>query len=316
MTDGPLTVGELDSDILAGIVGARSGSLHFPAYFSGLSFDAVGDGACTVSLPARPQVLDRNADFAAMAICLTCDIGMGAAVRAKVGRRCALPTVSLNLDFTLDPIRTDRLVCDAVFVERVGDLAVARCQLTTSDATPVGRACGRFLVQPRDSGEFNRYPWQREAIHPVQPSELTDRERQIRSYLLDGLAVRPEHGGLYESLYRVTASPASPAGSSCLVLPIGPHLANRTGNVQGGVLAGLLSDACRAAADTDAKPHSRLVSLSCTFLRPGRLDRKTVTAKATTVFSGRRLACVSAEASHDIGTPLARAEGLLTPGAH
>lgn len=305
----------LDSDILAGIAAARHGSLHFPAYFSGLTFDAVGEGTCTVSLRARPQVLDEDANFAAMAICMVCDLGLGAAIRASVGRRPALPTVSLSVDYTTDPVATETLVCHATFVERIGDLVAARCRLTTGDGTPVGRGYGRFLLQTRTSGGFSRFPWQREPADPVAVADLTATERQVRDFLLTGLDGR-QPPGRYERLYRVIAADrGTTAGAATLVQPVGPHLANRTGNVQGGVLAGLLSDACRAAARTEADPLTRLVSVSCTFIRPGRLDQDALIADARTVFRGRRLACVGAQATDDAGTPLARAEALLTPGA-
>jgi acyl-coenzyme A thioesterase PaaI-like protein len=179
----------------------------------------------------------------------------------------------------------------------------------------LGSAYGRFLVQERTAAKgFSRFPWETVNEPPLTPSQLTASERQARSFLLSQAASsrKSPAGDLlsYEQLYGVVAEEPARPGSSRLRQPTGAHLANRSGLVHGGVMAGLLVDACLRAAATGPYPSSTILSSTCTFLRPGRIERGDLLGLADVAFDGRQLSCVSGKVI-DAGACLITGETLL-----
>jgi uncharacterized protein (TIGR00369 family) len=304
----------LDQSILTGLSRARSGGGSFPAQFSGLSYLAVGDGECAVQLSPAPQVLDRDGNFAAAAITMLCDYALSGAARSRVGRAATTPTVTLQIEYASWPIPASDIVCRSVFRGWLGKLATTSAALETATGATLGSAYGRFLVQERTAATgFSRYPWEAVGESPLTLSQLTDSEREARSFLLsraDPSTEGPPGGDLsYERLYGIVAEEPARPGSFRLRQPTGPHLANRSGLVHGGVTAGLLVDACLRAATS--RPGSTILSSSCTFLRPGRIDHGDLLACADVVFDGRQLSCVKGEVTDAAGRCLMTGETLL-----
>ena len=305
---------DLESAILLALAKTRSGAMPFPAHFSGLTFDNAEAGKRTLRLPAQPQVLRASGEFAAMAILMACDLSLSSAIRLRVGKEVRLPTVSLQIDYSAKPMSNEMLLLSSTLQSQIGDLVTAECEIKARSGERVGRGLGRFLLTARQPGEgFSRFPWETGSPIALNPSELTPAEHEIYSFLLrKDLKVKERR--LYDQIYRVAATSCGEAGTTQLRQPLGPHLANRSGIVQGGAIAGLLSDACEAAArETDAS--LAIWSTSCTFLRPASLGSRHLTANARVLFIGRRITCASAEATDDHGNLLARAEALLVPQA-
>jgi acyl-coenzyme A thioesterase PaaI-like protein len=229
-----------------------------------------------------------------------------------LGKEVKLPTVSLQIDYTTNPLPAETLLCCSAFASRNSDLVTAESYLMTEDGENVGRARARFLLTTRQTEQgFTRFPWEIDQDAIPCLSELSAIERQIHSFLLTK-DPNTRQRRLYDQLYQVTGTPSDRPGTARLRQPLGPHLANRSGVVQGGVIAGLLSDACQAAARSRDASLRRVLSSSCTFLRPASLDREFLFASATVLFIGRRIACVSAEATDDRNTIVARAEALFS----
>jgi acyl-coenzyme A thioesterase PaaI-like protein len=307
----------LDQSILSGLSRARSGGGSFPAQFSGLSYEAVGDGECTIRLDPAPQVLGRDGSFAAAAIAMLCDYSLQGAVRSRVGRAATTPTVTLQIEYGIWPFPVSDIICRSVFRGRLGKLATTTATLETATGARLGSAYGRFLVQERTTATgFSRYPWEVVTEPPLTFSQLTASELQARSFLLSRAASSEE--GLtrddlsYEQLHGVVADEAARPGSSQLRQPTGAHLANRSGLVHAGVMAGLLVDACLRAAATGPGPSSTILSSNCTYLRPGRIDQGDLLASAEVAFDGRRLIFVNGKVIDAAGTCLTTGETLLS----
>jgi acyl-coenzyme A thioesterase PaaI-like protein len=300
----------LDQSILTGLARARLGGGSFPAQFSGLSYRAVGDGECTVQLSPAPQVLDQDETFATAAITMLCDYALSGAARSRVGRAATTPTVTLQIEYHRWPFPASDIVCRAVFRGWLGKLVIISGTLETATGVRLGSAYGRFLVQERTAATgFSRYPWETVSQPPLTLAQLTASERGARSFLLGRAASGPDDSHLsYERLYGIAEEPARP-GSFRLRQPTGPHLANRSGLVHGGVTAGLLVDACLRAAATG--PGSMVLSSSCTFLRAGQIDHGDLLASADVAFDGRQLSCVRGEVTDATGRCLMTGETLL-----
>ena len=87
---------------------------------------------------------------------------------------------------------------------------------------------------------------------------------------------------------------AEESGASC-VMPNGPHVGNRVGFVQGGILFGLA-----AATATAALPENWLLStISAAFVSPG--DGPALKAQASVVHRGQRVAVIRTELRREDG---------------
>ena len=189
----PSEMARLDQIILSGLARARSGGGSFPAQFSGLSFEAVGDGECTVRLGPAPQVLGGGGGFAAAAIAMLCDYSLSGAARSRVGRAATTPTVTLQIEYGIWPLPASDIICRSVFRGWLGKLATTTATLETAEGARLGSAYGRFLVQERTATTgFPRYPWETISEPPLALSQLTASERQARSFLLSHAASSPE----------------------------------------------------------------------------------------------------------------------------
>lgn len=305
---------DLDTAIRLALSRTRAGDLAFPAHFSGLRYDEVGDGACRLHLSAQPQVLDASGAFANMPVAMACDISLSSAIRSTVkstvGKEIRLPTVSLELEFLRAPIRAEALMLHSRFGHRIGNLATAETEVRTAAGECLIRARGRFVVTGSPPGQgLVCYPWDTDLAAIPLTSGLTAAETQAHAFLLsDDRDTRAPR--CYDEFYRIDTI-VSEDGRARLRQPIGPHLANRSGIVQGGVIAGLLTDACLAAARSRDASLTTLLSSGCTYLRPVTLDKAFLFAGATVLLVGRRVACVSVEASDDQNTLLARGEALF-----
>ena len=87
---------------------------------------------------------------------------------------------------------------------------------------------------------------------------------------------------------------ATPGGASC-VMPNGPHVGNRVGFVQGGILLGL-----GAATASAALPDTWLLSaITAAFISPGQ--GPALEARASLVHQGQRVATVRTEVRRSDG---------------
>jgi uncharacterized protein (TIGR00369 family) len=227
--------------------------------------------------------------------------------------------VTLQIEYGSWPFPASDIVCRSVFRGWLGKLVTTSATLETTTGVRLGSAYGRFLVQERTAATgFSRYPWETASEPPLTLPQLTTSEREARSFLLSRAALSeqdPAGGDLsYERLYGIVAEEPARPGPFRLRQPTGPHVANRSGLVHGGITAGLLVDACLRAATTGPAhggTGSALLSSSCTFLRPGRIDHGDLLAGADVAFDGRQLSCVKGEVTDAAGRCLMTGETLL-----
>jgi acyl-coenzyme A thioesterase PaaI-like protein len=83
--------------------------------------------------------------------------------------------------------------------------------------------------------------------------------------------------------------PEAARGAASCVMPNGPHLGNRVGNVQGGILLGLAAVTASAALPDTWMPSA----ISAAFVSPG--EGPALKAKANVVHHGQRMSVVRSE---------------------
>ena len=301
---------------LAAILRNREAGFHFPGNFLRLSFDQVHRAGSRVSLAVGPHNSgpDGQADSATLGV--LADLGIATCIRAEVVDEVRLATVSMQLQLFPAPHGT-RLEAHSVFEGFVpgvaGRQAVGRVVIRGSGGELVGLGIGGFMVLDLPAGV--RVPPMRPAT-PGEPALLPDPQHGLD----------PHEQAIYQRAERVLGAPGAGAGSfirhfwgittrktvagATGRLEATPHVGNRVGHVQGGVLFGFAEETARAALG--APQAWTPTSISASYLRPG--EPPAVRAEATTVHQGRTTAAVRVRLfNHDKRQVL---EALLAYAAH
>jgi acyl-coenzyme A thioesterase PaaI-like protein len=266
----------------------REPGYHFPGNFLQLSFDRVAAGDSRVSVVVGPHCTgaDGRADSATLGV--LADLAMAACVRAQVVREVRLATVNMHLQLlaaphagSLDAVsRLEGMVSD-----RQGVTSVA----VHSGGAPVCVGSAAFMVldlpagsrvppmRPAEAGEPALLPDPRNGLDAVEEGIYRRAEGALASPSADGGFVRRFWG------IETRRSETGATGT----MEAGPHVGNRVGHVQGGVLVGFAEETARAAL---GEGDWAAASISSTFLRPG--EPPVVRGEAQIVHQGRSTAVV------------------------
>lgn len=273
--------------VLRAIALNRTPGYHFTGNFVDLSFDRVGSAGTRLSYEN-----DEQGDVGSLAV--LADFALGTSIRADLDPATRLATVSMTLDLASLP--------------RAGIVsATSRCHGFTGEAdSRIGR--GRVVLED-SGGEFGYgsgafmvlEPPPGVTLHPVpmrkrgdpEPPVLGERdlepdELRILRHADDALERAARTGQPFMRHFWGLLPQAAPGGASC-VMPNGPHVGNRVGYVQGGILFAL-----GAATATAALPESwKLSSIAAAFISPGQ--GPALKAQASVVHQGQRVAVIRTE---------------------
>lgn len=268
--------------VLRGITLNRVPGLHFPGNLLGLSFEHITSANSLLTLEADPHCLEADGQMNFGALALLADIAMAGTVRANLEPTTRLGTVGMSLQFCGAPA-TGRLAAraefDGFFRQGAGRLGVTRCVVSNA-AGPICTGTGSFmmLVPPKD---VVLYPIQfrRRDDQPVTPlpdDALRSDERGIVQRA--GVAMQGSDGFLerfwgYET--RRTAQGATGAMKN------GPHIGNRVGHVQGGILMGFAAATAQAALPANWS----LAAITAAYISPG--EGAVLRARSRMVHHGR-----------------------------
>jgi len=263
------------AQVLRAIAANREPGFHFAGNLLDLSFDRVEAQDTRLSLDVAPHVAGADGELNIGALAMLADFGLAGCMRATLEPHQRLATVSMTLEFTALP-RVGRLEARSRFAGfvREGRGRVGKAEVRI--ANEAGTACvgtGAFMaLDPPSDVKLHPVPHRNRRSPPVRPlqeSELTESEKEILRRADE--AIRHPQPSFIERFWGLAT------GS----MDNGPHVANRVGHAQGGVLLGLAaSAACRAL------PASwRLSSVSGWYLRPGQ--GSPLVAAATVLHHGR-----------------------------
>ena len=116
---------------------------------------------------------------------------------------------------------------------------------------------------------------------------LEPHERAILKACDDALARASPHAAFVQHFWG--ALPRRTAYGASSRIAIGPHLSNRVGHVQGGILFGIAANTARAAV-----PEGMMLSnASAWYISPGR--GKTLSVRSRVVHAGRSMAVMRTE---------------------
>ena len=280
---------EIRRRVLRAIALNRTPGYHFPGNFIDLSFDRVA------STDTRVSYESGESDIGSLSV--LADFALGTAIRADLDPATRLATVSMTLELAAAPragIITAASRCHGFVGEAEARIGRARVSIEDGGGE-IGYGSGAFMVLPPPPGvELHPVP-HRKRGDPEPPAlearDLAPDELRILRHAEE--ALKQQKTPFMQHFWGFLPQ-AAPGGASC-VMPNGPHVGNRVGFVQGGILFGLA-----AATATAALPETwRLSLVAAAFISPG--DGPALKAQASVVHQGQRSAVVRTEVTRSDG---------------
>lgn len=286
--------------VLRAIALNRTPGYHFPGNFIDLSFDHVASGDTRVSYETGAHCADTHGASDIGSLAVAADFALGTAVRADLDPATRLATVSMTLELAAAPragIVSAASRCHGFVGEGYGGIGRSRVSIEDGGGE-IGYGSGAFMVLQ---------PPPEVTLHPVPLRKRGDAEPPVlaeRDLAPDELHILRRADEAFERAAK-TGQPfirhfwgflpdAAHGGASC-VMPNGPHVGNRVGYVQGGILLGLA-----AATATAALPETWMLSaVAAAFISPG--DGPALQAKASVVHQGQRSSVIRTEVTRGDG---------------
>ena len=265
----------------------RTPGYHFPGNFIDLSFDRVESAGTRLTYESEDE-----GDIGSLAV--LADFALGTSIRAELDAATRLATVSMTLELAAMPragIVSAASRCHGFVGEGDGRIGRARVVLEAAGGE-FGHGSGAFMVlKPPPGVTLHPVPMRRRGdAHPplLTERELAPDELRIVRHADEALERAAQTGQPFLRHFWGLLPQAAPGGASC-VMPNGPHVGNRVGYVQGGILFALGAVTAMAAL-----PHTwMLSSIAAAFISPGQGPE--LKAQASVVHQGQRVAVMRTE---------------------
>ena len=293
MHSRPLTDDErtaIHEQVLRAVALNREPGYHFAGNFVDLSYDRLSPEDTRLSLDAGPHLLEAGGEVNIGAVALLADLALAGSIRAGLDPAQRLATVNMHLSFTGAPL-AGRLEAHGTF-EGFVEGATGRQGLARVTLLAGGRAAafggGAFMVlKPPKGVELAPVPLRRGKATPTPAIEggLKRDEAKIVAHTDATLAAVAHEGGSFIRRFWGGAPHPVTGGAACTVKN-GPHIGNRVGHVQGGVLLGLAATTACAALP----PTWMLTGISVWYISPG--EGRVLKVKSKIVHHGRLVSVV------------------------
>ena len=287
------TAEAIRAQVLRGIALNREPGYHFAGNFLDLSYDHVGTDYTALSVDVKPHCADADGQLNLSGFAILADLVMAAAVRAGLEPHTRLATVTMNLQFTGAP-RTGRLAGRGAMHGFVQGAAGRQGMSTLEIRNEAGLVCTGsatfMMLKPPKGVELHPVPHRRRGENPTPDigGKLRPDEKKVLSVADAVLADVRSHGGSFiQRFWGVQAKHA--AGTALSTVKNGPHIGNRVGHVQGGILLGIAAENAIAALT----PHWSLTAISAWYISPG--EGRSLKLKSKVVHHGRLIAVVRTE---------------------
>jgi len=286
---------QIRRQVLRAIALNRTPGYHFPGNFIDLSFDRVDSANTRLSYETDPQ---DPGDIGSLAV--LADFALGTAIRADLDPATRLATVSMTLELAAAPragIVRAASRCHGFVGEGYGGIGRSRVSIEDGGGE-IGYGSGAFMVL-KPPPEVTLHPVPHRKRGDAEPPVLAERdlapdELRILRHADDALERAAKTGQPFIRHFWGFLPEAAPGGASC-VMPNGPHVGNRVGYVQGGILLGLA-----AATATAALPETWMLSaIAAAFISPG--EGSTLKAEAKAVHRGQRVSVIRTEVTRSDG---------------
>jgi len=286
--------------VLRGIALNREPGLHFPGNFLEIAFERVTTTETRLALEPGPHCVDIDGQANLGVVALFADLALASSIRAGLEPATRLATVSMNLQFTGAPAEgTLEAVsaCEGFFSEGAGRQGLSRVVLS-SRTRQICFGSGAFMVlKPPQGVTLHPVPQRKRGeptAPPIAPGALTHDERGILRRAEKSMApAGPAAESFISRFWGYEPHPV--AGGASARMKNGPHVGNRVGHAQGGIMLGLAAATARAAL-----PRSwGLSGVSAWYVSPG--EGATLRARARIIHNGRLTSVIRTEITGQAG---------------
>jgi len=288
------TISAIRSQVMRAIALNREPGYHFAGNFLDLSYDHVSTDHTLLSVDVQPFSSTIDGQLSLSGFAILADLAMAGAVRAGLEPRTRLATVTMNLQFT--GARGDgRLHGRGEMHGFVEGAAGSQGVSTVAIRNEAGLVCtgmATFMVlKPPKGVELHPVPHRRRGENPtpeIPGGKLRPDEKKIVAASELALTTVREHGGSFVERFWGVQATHVPGGSHSTVKN-GPHIGNRVGHVQGGILLSVAAENAVAALTL----HWQLTALSAWYISPG--EGRALKIRSKVVHHGRLVAVVRTE---------------------
>jgi len=269
----------------------RTPGYHFCGNFFDFVYDKASPQHSVVHIDPEPQNTDHDQSIHLVLLAILADMGLATGIRFGLDDRTRLATVSLSLQLT--GARTTGRV-EAV-TDTQGHLHGSKgsqgVSLThiRSGETLIAVGYGAFMILPvPNGGSLPAVPWVEKkapADPPLDLETLTDDEKWILARVRSSIEHCKQTGEDFATHFLNFHPEQQERGAYCEVLN-GPHVANRVGHVQGGVILALGMVTANAALGSEWM----LSGVTATYISPG--EGEAIHAQSKIIHQGRMTAVV------------------------
>ena len=269
----------------------RTPGYHFNGNFFDFVYDQASPDHSVVHIDPEPQNVDRHQNVHLILLAVLADMGLATGIRFGLDNRTRLATVSLSLQLTGAPARGRVVAKSETQGHLVGTKGSQGVSLTRimSGETLLATGSGAFMILPVPNGaSLPPVPWVQQAAPvdpPLEMQSLTPEEQ----WILDRVKTTIQHCNATGEDFVMQFLNFHPyrqeRGAYCEVLN-GPHIANRVGHVQGGVILAL----GMVTANTALGDEWMLSGVTATYISPG--EGEAIHAQSKIVHQGRMTAVV------------------------
>ena len=286
--------------VLRGIALNREPGLHFPGNFLEISFERVATVETRLTLEPGPHCVDADGQANLGVLALFADLALASSIRAGLEPATRLATVSMHLQFTGAPAEGTLEAVSAFegfFSEGAGQQGLSRVVISARTR----RICfgsGAFMVlKPPQGVTLHPVPQRKRGGPPapaVAPGELTRDERGVLRRAEKALATAGPAAESFISRFW-GYEPRPVAGGASARMKNGPHIGNRVGHAQGGIMLGLAAATARAALPRGWE----FSSVSAWYVSPG--EGATLRARSRVIHQGRLTSVIRTEITGQSG---------------
>lgn len=280
--------------VLRGIALNREPGYHFAGNFLDLSYDHVGTDHTALSVDVAPHCCTEDGQLSLSGFAILADLAMAGAVRAGLDPKTRLATVTMSLQFCGLP-GTGRLHARGLMHGFIAGAAGRQGTSTVAIRNEAGLVCNgaaTFMVlKPPKGVELHPVPHRRRGENPtpeIPGGRLRPDEKKVLAAAENSIAHVRTHGGSFVRHFWGVRAKHTP-GAAQATVKNGPHIGNRVGHVQGGILLGLAAETAVAALT----PHWQLTALSSWYISPG--EGRALKIRSKVVHHGRLVAVVRTE---------------------
>ena len=264
------------------ITANRQPGIHFPGFYLGFSSRRIHKDGAEIIMPYGIHCADFNGNVNLSALATLADLGLGSAIRPHLTDGARLATLTLQMPFSGALAKSECKIItqfDGFTEGTSATLARASGTLFAAGAL-VCHTSGVFANPPVPSGaKIVSVPWRQMAEAQRQTSipltDMEDDELQIVKSAESALQANRQGRSFIERFWGHLPGRGANGGATNTI-KIAPHMANRVGHLQGGILFGIAASTAIAALPKE----SVLINASAWYISAGLGDYLQVRSRA------------------------------------